>query len=424
MNYLERLMDLTRKHHEFFKNSIPLIASENVTSYLVRRFYLSDFGHRYAEGWIGKRFYQGCEFMDKIEELAVKLTKDLFKCEHANVQPISGTTANIAAFFALTNPGDRIMSLSVPHGGHVSHDVFSAAGLRGLEVIHYPFDVENFNIDVDKTEKLVMSLNKKPKVFVLGASLFLFPHPVKELVEIGDKIDARVVYDASHVLGLIAGNEFQDPIKEGADVVTASTHKTFPGPQRAIVMCKKEIAKRIDRGVFPGVVSNHHIHSLAGYVMACLEMLEFGREYASQTVKNARRLAERLFELGYDVACPDLGFTKSHQIAVDVSRFGGGDVVAKKLERAGIIVNKNLMPWDDIKDVDNPSGIRIGVQEVTRLGMKEGEMDAIAELIDLTIKEKKSIDEIREEVFELKKDFTTVKYTFEECPAYEFPDIV
>ncbi len=420
---LDKLLEISKKHHEFFKYSIPLIASENVTSYLVRRFYTSDFGHRYAEGKIGKRFYQGCKFIDELEALAVDLTKKLFDVEHANVQPISGTIANMAVFFALTNPGDTIMSLSVPHGGHISHDRFSAAGLRGLNVKYYAFDNERFNIDVDATKRKVEKLDDKPKVFVLGASLFLFPHPVREIAEIAQEVGARVVYDASHVLGLIAGKQFQDPIREGADVVTASTHRTFPGPQRAVIMCKKELAKTIDKGVFPGVVSNHHIHSLAGYVAACLEMMEFGEAYAKQIVKNAKRLAESLYDKGYDVVCPDLGFTESHQIVVDVSKLGGGDKIAKMLEEVGIILNKNLLPWDDVRNADNPSGIRIGVQEVTRLGMKEDEMDTIAELIDMTIKEKKSKEEIRKMVKEFKSQFTTVKYTFEECPAYDFPEL-
>jgi len=420
---LDRLFEISKKHHEFFKYSIPLIASENVTSYLVRRFYTSDFGHRYAEGRVGKRYYQGCAFIDELEALAIDLTKKLFDVEHANVQPISGTVANMAVFFALTNPGDTIMSLSVPHGGHISHDKFSAAGLRGLNVKYYAFDNENFNIDVDATRRKVEKLEDKPKVFVLGASLFLFPHPVKDIAEIAEEVGAKVVYDASHVLGLIAGKRFQDPIKEGADVVTASTHKTFPGPQRAVIMCKKELGKTIDKGVFPGVVSNHHIHSLAGYVAACLEMMEFGEAYAKQIVKNAKRLAESLYNLGYDVLCPDLGFTESHQVVVDVSEFGGGDKIAKMLEDVGIILNKNLLPWDDVKKADNPSGIRIGVQEVTRLGMKEDEMDTIAELIDMTIKEKKSKDEIRKMVREFKSNYVTVKYTFEECPAYDLPEL-
>ncbi len=404
------------EHHEFFKNSIPLIASENVTSMAVRRFYLSDFGCRYAEGKVGKRFYQGCQYIDVVEDVAVKLTKKIFGAEHANVQPISGVTANIAAFFALAKPGDKAFSLSVPCGGHISHHRFSAAGIRGVNVTDYPFDNESLNIDIDKTRKL--ALKEKPKVFVLGASLYLFPHPVKEIVEIAEEVDGKVIYDASHVLGLIAGGEFHDPIKEGANVVTASTHKTFPGPQRAIILSERSLAKKVDSAVFPGVVSNHHLHSLAAYVVACMEMMEFGKSYAKQIVKNAKALAEKLHELGFNVVGENVGFTQSHQVAVDVSEFGGGDPVAKMFERINIVLNKNLLPWDDLSKTENPSGIRIGVQEVTRLGMKEGEMEALAEIMWNAVNGKRSEDELRSEVVELKKEFTTIKYAFEESEAY------
>lgn len=418
----DTLFEIVRKHHEFYRDSIPLIASENLTSLAVRRFYLSDLGHRYAEGKVGKRYYQGCQFIDEVEAMAIELTKELFEAEHANVQPISGVTANIAAFFALTSPGDKIMSLSVPCGGHISHDRISAAGIRGLKVVYYPFDNETLNIDVDETRKL--ALKEKPKVFVLGSSLILFPQPCKEISEIAAEIDAKVVYDASHVLGLIAGKQFQDPLREGADVVTGSTHKTFFGPQRAIILSKAELAKAIDRAVFPGVVSNHHLHSLAAYVVAVLEMKKFGRDYASQVVKNAKRLAERMHELGFNVVGESLGFTESHQVAVDVTEFGGGDRVAKKLESINIILNKNLLPWDDLTKTDNPSGIRIGVQEVTRIGMKESEMERLAEIIWDAVNERKSDEKLRQEVKELKEKFNTIKYTFEECPAYDFPEII
>jgi glycine hydroxymethyltransferase len=404
------------KHHEFFRDAIPLIASENIPSMAVRKFYLSDFGCRYAEGRIGKRFYQGCKYIDVIEDVAVKLTKIIFKAEHANVQPISGVTANIAAFFALAHPGDKAFSLSVPCGGHISHHRFSAAGIRGVTVINYPFDIENLNIDIDKTREL--ALKEKPKIFVLGASLYLFPHPVKEMVEIAEEVGGKVMYDASHVLGLIAGKKFQDTVKEGANVITSSTHKTFPGPQRAIILCESELAKRIDNAVFPGVVSNHHLHSLAAYVVACMEMLKFGEDYAKQTVKNAKTLAEKLYEFGFNVVGENLGFTESHQVAVDVSEFGGGDPVAKMFERINIILNKNLLPWDDLSKTENPSGIRIGVQEVTRLGMKEKEMEILAEIMWNAVNRRKSEKELRSEVIEFKKEFTTIKYAFKESDAY------
>ncbi|MEM3928316.1 MAG: serine hydroxymethyltransferase [Archaeoglobaceae archaeon] len=408
---------LIREHNEMMRNSIPLIASENLTSKAVRMCYLSDLGHRYAEGKVGERYYAGCRFIDEVERIAIELSKKLFEVEHVNVQPISGVVANLAAFFAFTNPGDTIFSISVPCGGHISHDRFSAAGLRGLKVVYYPFDVEEMNVDIDGTEKLAKDV--KPKLFVLGSSLILRRQPTKEIKEIADKLDAKVMFDASHVLGLIAGKTYPNPIKEGADVVTASTHKTFFGPQRAIILSNERYAKRVDKAVFPGVVSNHHLHSLAGYAIAAMEMLEFGEAYAKQVVKNAKKLAETLYDLGYKVLGENFGFTETHQIAVDVREFGGGERVARKLEEVGIILNKNLLPWDSVEIASNPSGIRIGVQEVTRLGMKEGEMVAIADFIDSTLRNKRRVEEIREEIREFRKGFQTIKFAFEESDAYE-----
>ncbi|MEM1576702.1 MAG: serine hydroxymethyltransferase [Archaeoglobaceae archaeon] len=410
------VFSIIRKHNEMMRNSIPLIASENLTSQLVRKCYMSDFGHRYAEGKVGERYYAGCKFIDEIESLAIELTKKLFDAEHVNVQPISGVVANLAGLFALTNPDDVVFSISVPCGGHISHDKMSAVGLRGLRVVYYPFDIESMNIDISATEK--MAKEAKPKLFILGSSLILFRQPVKEIAEIAEKIGARVMFDASHVLGLIAGKVYPNPLKEGADLLTASTHKTFFGPQRGLIMSKKEISKKVDRAVFPGVVSNHHLHSLAGYVIAVMEMLEFGEEYARQIVRNAKVLAETLHELGYKVLGEKHGFTETHQVAVDVRALGGGEAVARKLETVGIILNKNLLPWDSLEQTANPSGIRIGVQEVTRLGMKESEMKVIAEFIDSTLKGKKSVERIRKEISEFRRDFQTVKYTFEECDAY------
>jgi glycine hydroxymethyltransferase len=411
------LQKIIKEHNEMMRSSIPLIASENITSALVRKCYLSDFGHRYAEGKVGERYYAGCKFIDEVEKMAIDLTKKLFDAEHVNVQPISGVVANLAAFFALTEPEDIIFSISVPCGGHISHDKMSAAGYRGLKVVYYPFDVEEMNIDVDATKKLAKDV--KPNLFVLGSSLILRHQPVREIKEIAENLDAYVMFDASHVLGLIAGRVYRNPMKEGADVLTSSTHKTFFGPQRGLILSKKELAKRIDKAVFPGVVSNHHLHSLAGYVVATMEMLEFGEAYAKQVVRNARRLAEKLYDLGYKVLGEKFGFTETHQIAIDVRDLGGGDRVARRLEEAGIIVNKNLMPWDSVDIAQNPSGIRIGVQEVTRLGMKEEEMEKIAEFMDMALKDRKDLKEIRKEVKEFRKDFQTVKYSFEESDAYE-----
>ncbi|AIY90862.1 serine hydroxymethyltransferase [Geoglobus acetivorans] len=420
MDYRE-VYGIIDRHHRFYADSLPMIASENLTSRFVRGCYVSDLGHRYAEGRVGERYYQGCAFIDEIESLAISLTKELFEAEHANVQPVSGVVANLAVFFALTDPGDKIMAYSVPCGGHISHDRVSAAGLRGLSTLYYPFDNDSFEIDIEETRKI--ALKEKPKLFVLGTSLILFKQPVEELKEIADEINAKIMFDASHVLGLIAGKQFQKPLKEGADVMTGSTHKTFFGPQRAVILCRKELADVIDRAVFPGVVSNHHLNTLAGYAVSAMEMKIYGEGYARQVIDNARKLAERLHELGLDVVGENRGFTETHQVAVDVSRHGGGERVAEKLEAAGIILNKNLLPWDSLKDTANPSGIRMGVQELTRLGMKEPEMEEIAEIIHGVITGKISEKEAGNRVKQLKSQFNTVKYTFEEHPAYEFPKI-
>jgi len=204
--------------------------------------------------------------VDTIEAKAIELAKDVFRAPHVNVQPISGVNCNIAAFFALAQPGDKLLALAVPSGGHISHAKFSAAGIRGMKIYTHPYDNSRMNIDADGMIREIKRL--KPKVVMFGASLFLFPHPVAEAREACDEVGASIVYDAAHVAGLIAGGEFQDPLKEGADVVTASTHKTFPGPQGGIILCKEKWAKDIDEAVFPGTVSNFHLHHKAGLAIA------------------------------------------------------------------------------------------------------------------------------------------------------------
>ena len=439
-----------RKHHELYANALPMIASENVTSNTVRTLLASDLSHRYAEGEVGARFYQGCEFIDEIEARAVKWAKELFGAEHANVKPISGVNANIAAIFALTSPGDKMMALSVPDGGHISHSEYSVPAIRNLKLERLPFDPAEMNIDADKMARKIKE--QKPALILLGCSLFLFPHPVREareaVEEAADEVGTTVVYDASHVLGLVAGKRFQDPLREGAEVVTSSTHKTFPGPQGAVILCnsKGKVGKtgeageageagevgevgeageaglrlkdKIDRAVFPGTVSNHHLHHVAGLAVALVEMKHFGEAYAAQTVANAKALAQALHEAGFEVLCEHKGFTESHQVAVDVRGLGGGgrggsggDAVAKKLERAGIIANKNMLPCD--KMPEKPSGVRFGVQELTRLGMQESEMLEIAALVRGALVEGRDENKIREEVRELRKGFQEVLFCFD-----------
>jgi glycine hydroxymethyltransferase len=416
---IESVIDAVKDHHELYTNALPLIASENVTSNPVRMLLASDLSHRYAEGDVGNRFYQGCKYIDVIEEKAIRYAKELFDAEHVNLKPISGVTANIATLFALTSPRDRMMALSIPNGGHISHSKYSIPAMRDLELYNFPFDINEMNIDTDKMSKAIRQ--NKPSLLLFGASLFLFPHPIAEAREAADEVDAKIVYDASHVLGLIAGKQFQDPLREGADVIASSTHKTFPGPQGAIILCKTNIKTEIDQAVFPGTVSNHHLHHVAGLAVSLVEMLEFGEAYAAQTVANAKTLAQSLYEAGFDVLCEHKGFTESHQIAIDVSNYGGGAAVAEKLELANIIINKNLLPSD--RDPDKPTGIRLGVQELTRMGMKQSEMKEIAALIERVVRGKADVNTVKAEVQELRKDFQDAAYCFDGKYAYKFPEL-
>ncbi len=413
--YALKIKELTKEHHKWMEDSINLIASENITSTAVREALASDLSHRYAEGLPCERLYEGCEYIDTIENLAIDLSKRLFNAPHANVQPNSGVVANLASFFALTKPNDLLMALNVPVGGHISHAEVSAAGIRGLRILSHPFDNEKMNIDADAMKKEI--IKNKPKVVLLGGSLFLFPHPVKEAREAADEVGAKVMYDGAHVLGLIAGGKFQDPLKEGADLLVGSTHKTFPGPQGGIMLCTEELKDTIDEAVFPGVVSNHHLHHVAGLGITLAEMLEFGADYADQIIKNAKALAQSLYELGFDVLCEDQDFTESHQVAIDVKKIGSAAKMAKDMERNNIILNKNLLPWDDRKRTDDPSGIRVGSQEITRRGLKEAQMVEVAEFIKSVAMDGKNV---KEAVAEFMGQYTKVHYAFEEDEAYKY----
>ncbi len=429
-NAYDRVFQLLEAHHEWFSNSLPLIASENIPSPAVREAVLSDFGNRYAEGWTGERVYAGCRFIDQVEQLCIDLAKSLFRVDFADVRPISGVCANLVAYTTFTNPGDTMMALAIPAGGHISmgkKDFGGTAGsVRGLNVEYFPFDSNEMNIDVDSTEKKVKKLTaegKKPILAMLGGSVLPFPHPVEELASIFHDQGANVCFDAAHVAGLVAGEQFQDPMHEGGDAMTASTHKTLPGPQGGLILSKAENGDAIKRSTFPGNVSNHHLHHLAGKAVMFAEMMAFGREYASQIVKNARALAQALVERGFQVLGERKGFTKSHLLVADITKYGDGRTIEKKLEEANIILNRNLLPYD-IKagrHFEAPGGIRCGVAEITRLGMKESEMSEVAELMARVVVKGEESSRVAGDVAEFRKRFQRVHYAFESSrDAYEY----
>jgi len=373
--------------------------------------YCSDLMHRYAEGLPFGRYYQGLKYVDEMESLTQEKFKEHFGANFADIRPISGTLANMAVFSALAERGDTILTLGIQGGSHVSHEKAGAAGMLGLKSYHLGFDGENMEIDLEESRKKILEL--KPKFIVIGGSVILFPQPVRELKEICDQVGAKIIYDAAHVFGLITAGFFQNPLKEGADIITSSTHKTFPGPQGGIILgnIDEELQKKIQDKIFPGVLSNHHLHRVPPLYFALEEMEEFGKDYVSQIIKNSKTLAEQLDSFGFDVLGKEKGFTESHQVVVNVEKQGRGSVVAKKLEDANIILNKNIISGDTANP-DKPKGIRIGVQEMTRYGMKEKEMAAIAELIKEIILDEKDIKAMKEKVIEFRKNFQKVEYCF------------
>ncbi len=392
---------------------INLIASENVMSPLAVKAYMSDFMYRYAEGKPFKRYYQGTFHIDVIEEITAKLFIALSGAVKAEVRPVSGTIANAAVFRVLADPGDKAVIAPVQAGAHVSHTKFGTLGALGIQHIEMPYDAENMNVDVDNAIKLVEEIN--PKFAVLGGSVYLFPHPTKDIAEAIHAVGGKLVYDAAHVLGLILGGVWPNPLELGADAVTGSTHKTLPGPQGGVVLFNdKDLYKKVSKTIFPWFLSNHHLHRLPATAITLIEMSLYGEEYTRNIVENARRLAESLAAEGLDVVAENLGYTRSHQVLVDVRKWGRGAKNAQKLEEAGIILNKNLLPWDKPEDVNNPSGLRIGVQEVTRWGMGKSEMDEIARFIADVVLGRRDPASVRRSVEEFRSQFTNVHYALDE----------
>jgi glycine hydroxymethyltransferase len=435
MNWLDEANFIrmqARLNNELFRNFLPLIASENVESPLCQEMLLTDFHGRYAEGTPDMRYYQGCKYFDEVERKAMELAKRLFNCSYANVQTLSGTVANMAIYKGLTKPGDKFLALDTADGGHISAGKYGAAGFRGLNIITYPFIEERWNIDVDKSVKIIES--EQPTLTMAGGSVILFPIPLKEIAEATKAAGGYLAYDGAHVLGLIGGKQFQDPLHEGAQVMTSSTHKTFPGPQGGIVLANpnldtedgKKLARKLDFGCFPGVTSNYHLHHVAAKAMALAEHLEFGEAYAKQTIVNAKAFAQALWERDFQVLCEPYGFTESHQVLLRIGKpnEGKGKWAAEKLEEGGMITNQEILPGDNSPTFT--SGLRLGTQELTRIGMKEKDMKEVAEFMKQVLLDNKDPAKVKEKVKEFRKDFQLIHYCFhaDKWKAYEYRKLI
>jgi glycine hydroxymethyltransferase len=397
-----------------------MIASENIISPLVAKAVNSDLHGRYAEGLPGKRYYQGCDDFDTIENIGIESAKRVFNCRFANIQSISGTVSNMAALKALAKPGDTITAVSTADGGHISHARMGAVGVRGLNVVTYPWDEERMEPDIDAACEIIRQT--KPEIALFGQSVFLFPTPLQEIADAAHEVGAKVMYDGAHVLGLIAGGQFQDPLREGADVMTGSSHKTFPGSQGGFMLSNSDDEKfqrKLNNSIFPGTCSSYHLHHVAGKAVALAEFEAFGADYARDIISNAKALGAALAAEGFDVIAEDRGYTASHQI---LTRHGGIDSgaglrAAAILEDAGIITNMNMLPGDT-KAMTGPSGLRLGVPELTRVGMGTDEMQDVAGFFARALIAAEDSASVKMDVTDFKSNYQTVKYCFDEGPAY------
>jgi glycine hydroxymethyltransferase len=390
---IDEILNLVEKHEQWRgRECLNLIPSENITSPAVRGLLASDLGHRYTAR---ERFYMGTRFIDEIEEYGEKLAREVFEAETADLRPLSGHIADLIFLASFTKPGDTLMCISPEDGGYPGLWIDGLSGLLGLKVFPMPFSKEDMRVEVEKARDAIIRV--KPKALIFGASLILFPHPVRELADVARENGAVVGFDGSHVLGLIAGKRFQAPLKEGANALFGSTHKSLFGPQGGIILADKEHGEVVKAKIYLTFVDNAHWNRIAALTLALAEMKSFGGEYAKQVIRNAKALAKALYEHGFPVKCPKLGFTESHQVIIDFGRQELCRKVAEKLQEANIIVD---------------CVIRVGTCEVTRRGMKEGEMAKIAELMRRVVLDGENPEAVKRDVLKLCSEFQTIGYCF------------
>jgi len=389
--------ELDRQEH-----GLEMIPSENFVSLAVLESLGSVLTNKYSEGYPGKRYYGGCEFIDIVEQLAIDRAKEIFSAEHVNVQPLSGAPANIAVYSALLEPGDTILGMDLSHGGHLTHGHPITWMAKIFNFVRYKTTAEG-TIDYDNLRK--MALEFKPKLILVGYSAYSREIDYEKIKSIADEVGAMTMADIAHIAGLIAGGEMNNPVPI-FDVVTTTTHKTLRGPRGGMIMCKEKFAKQIDKSVFPGLQGGPHENNIAGKAIAFKEALQPDfKEYAKQIKANAKVLERKFNEYDYKLM---FNGTDNHLLLIDVTHKGvTGKEAQLALDKAGITVNKNMIP-DDPRKPMNPSGIRLGTPALTTRGMKEPEMEIIADMIERVLmnhEDEKILKEVREQVKELTKKF-------------------
>jgi glycine hydroxymethyltransferase len=374
------IYSLIKQEEKRQADKLRLIASENYVSKAVLETTGCILTNKYSEGYAGKRYYEGQQIIDQVEQLAIKRAKDLFGAEHVNVQPYSGSPANIATYLAFLNPGDTILGMALPHGGHLTHGAKVSISGRYFNAQSYELDAETGLINYDTI--LQKALAVRPKIIIAGHSAYPRILDFKKFRDIADAVNAILMVDMAHFAGLVAGGVHPSPIPY-ADVVTTTTHKSLRGPRGAMILCREKHAKAIDKAVFPGVQGGPHDNTTAAIAVALKEATsESFKAYTIQVVKNAKVLAKSLMAKGFTLITNG---TDNHLMLVDLTNKNiSGKIAAKALDKAGIVLNYNAVPFDKRKPFD-PSGIRIGTPAVTSRGFKESEMVLISDLIEKVI---------------------------------------
>jgi glycine hydroxymethyltransferase len=396
------------------KRCINLLAPEAPTSPTVRVLLSAEVGIRAAEGHIGSlnRWFAGTQYIDEIEALCMELLKEVFQARYADHRLMGSMIGNMAVYTALAQPGDVIMSVTQPFGGHSSNLFNGPAGVRGLKIVDVPFDPVELEVDLDLFRKVAPLV--RPKVVSLGLSMTLFPFPIQDMREIIAEWGGYIYFDGAHQLGLVAAGHFQDALAEGAAVMTGSAGKTFSGPQSGIIVWNDpELTMPITNAIFPVLVATHQVNRVAALAVSAAEMLEFGKAYMGQIVRNAQALGAALHQRGIPILGAHKGYTRTQQVIADVGQFGGGIAVAQLLAQANIITNKNLIPTDGPEDWDHPSGLRMGTIEATRLGMREEQMETIADFMARILIEKETPSSVVEDVIEFRQPYQKLYYCFD-----------
>jgi len=388
------------------EEGLEMIPSENFVSPAVLEALGSVLTNKYSEGYVGKRYYGGCEFVDQVEQLAIDRAKQLFGAEHVNVQPLSGAPANIAVYFALLKPGDTVLGMDLSHGGHLTHGHPVTYMAQIFNFVRYKTDAGG-KIDLDNLR--AMAHEHKPKMILVGYSAYSREIDYQKIQDIANEVGAITMADIAHIAGLIAAGEMNNPVPI-FDVVTTTTHKTLRGPRGGMIMCKEKWAKDINKAVFPGLQGGPHENNIAAKAVAFKEALEPEfKEYARQIMKNAKALEKEFKKRDYNLC---FGGTDNHLLLIDLTSKGlSGKEAQIALDKAGITVNKNMIP-DDPRSPFDPSGIRLGTPALTTRGMKENEMRTIAGWIDEVImnwQDETKLAAIKQQVIELTKKFPLYK---------------